>query len=163
MTLAPVPPETTNPPTQPPPALQTLFPDSRVLHYVADGWSITNGGTAWLTPGTYKFHLTVLLADNRNRLQLRVLAGGQNSVVYEFTGRRVTRVSTLGGKRQSVTLLKRSKDAADIAVSLHIEPHSISLAGTDGGASDVFQSDAVDFTAGQIGISGNAHFTIRTN
>ena len=139
--------------------MESLFQDPHAFETGAGGMRLTSGGTAWLTPGFSVLNLAVRPGSKR-RLQLWIVAGGLSTVVYEFSSRGVSRVSTLGGKRQNVTLLKLSKEPSELPVSFHIEKNRIALEGV---VTDEVSSGAADFTSGKIGVSGDANFTIRTN
>jgi tRNA A-37 threonylcarbamoyl transferase component Bud32 len=159
MALSPIPSEPPVAKPAPPRPMESLFQDSRGVKAAAGGLLITSGATEWLTPGISDLSLAVNTPDNKSHLQFWIVAGN-STVVYEFASRRVSRSSMMGGKRQGVTLLKLAKDAPSLSLSFHIGKNHITLRGS---AIDDIQSDSQDFTSYRLGVSGDAHFTIRTD
>jgi len=138
-----------------------LFVDGPRLRREDDGWSLTGAGIAWLVPGIRRLVVSIIKPD-RGRLGLRIDADRQNGVEYEFEGRRVRRTSTLAGKHTSANLLKPAKGVAQVTASILIESRRIVMNGPDGAVIDELHSDNADFSAGKVGIMGDAHFIIRS-
>ncbi|HKE23017.1 MAG TPA: protein kinase [Bryobacteraceae bacterium] len=146
-------------PDAPTPA--NLFLDGPRLRREDDGWSLTGPGIAWLVPGIRRLVVSIIKPD-RGRLDLRIDADSKNGVAYEFDGRRLRRTSTLAGKHTSMNLLKPAKGMAQLTASVLIESRRIVLSGADGAVIEELHSDNADFSAGKVGIMGDAHFIIRS-